>query len=98
MNTNLLKEDLTHVPVWVKLHDVPMAAFSEDGLSLIATKIGKPLMLDSYTSTMCMESWGRCSFARCLIEFRANEMLKESVTVAIPLLDGYGCTTENGVG
>ena len=25
MNTNLLKEDLTHVPVWVKLHDVPMA-------------------------------------------------------------------------
>ena len=68
MDTNLLKEDLTRVPVWVKLHDVPMAVFSEDGLSLIATKIGTPIMLDSFTTTMCLESWGRCSFARALIE------------------------------
>ena len=73
-----------------KLHDVPMAAFSEDGLSLIVTKLGKPVMLDSFTSTMCMESWGRCSFACCLIEVRANDILKESVTMAIPLLDNKG--------
>nr|GEW41440.1 hypothetical protein [Tanacetum cinerariifolium] len=33
-------------------------AFSEDGLSAIATKLGTPLMLDSYTSDMCMQSWG----------------------------------------
>ncbi|PWA36994.1 zinc knuckle CX2CX4HX4C [Artemisia annua] len=94
VNTNILKEDLSHVPVWVKLHDVPLAVFSEDGLSLIATKLGKPIMLDSFTSTMCMESWGRCSFARCLIEVRANEMLKESVTMPIPLLDGAGFSIE----
>lgn len=25
-NASLTKEDLTKVPVWVKLHDVPMAA------------------------------------------------------------------------
>ncbi|GJY28654.1 hypothetical protein Tco_0404421 [Tanacetum coccineum] len=34
----------------VKLHDVPIKAFSEDGLIAIATKLGTPLMLDSYTS------------------------------------------------
>ncbi|GKA48743.1 cytochrome P450 [Tanacetum coccineum] len=39
--------------VWVKHHDVPVTAFSEDGLSVIATKLGTPLMLDSYTSDMC---------------------------------------------
>ncbi|GKC62668.1 hypothetical protein Tco_1095266, partial [Tanacetum coccineum] len=44
---------------WVKLHGVPVIAFSEDGLSVIATKLGTPLMLDSYTSDMCMQSWGR---------------------------------------
>ena len=27
LNTNLLKEDLTNVPVWVKFHDVPLAMF-----------------------------------------------------------------------
>ncbi|GKC47577.1 putative reverse transcriptase domain-containing protein, partial [Tanacetum coccineum] len=36
---NLLKEDVSTVPVWVKLHGVPVTAFSEDGLSAIATKL-----------------------------------------------------------
>nr|GEY34338.1 zinc knuckle CX2CX4HX4C [Tanacetum cinerariifolium] len=37
----------------------------EDCISLIATFIGKPVMLDSYISCMCNDSWGRSSFARC---------------------------------
>ncbi|GJW35321.1 zinc knuckle CX2CX4HX4C containing protein [Tanacetum coccineum] len=65
MDTRLLKEELTRIPVWVKLHDVPIQVFEEDGISLIATFIGKPVMLDSYTSSMCKDSWGRSSFARC---------------------------------
>ncbi|GKA23835.1 hypothetical protein Tco_1231656 [Tanacetum coccineum] len=40
----------------VKLHGIPLTAFSEDGLSVIATKLGTPLMLDSYTSDLCMQS------------------------------------------
>nr|GEV31241.1 hypothetical protein [Tanacetum cinerariifolium] len=32
-DVNLLKEDVGNVPVWVKLHGVPMTAFSKDGLS-----------------------------------------------------------------
>ncbi|GKD11699.1 putative reverse transcriptase domain-containing protein [Tanacetum coccineum] len=51
MNTCLCKEELTHIPVWVKTHDVPIQVFSEDGLSIIASQIGKPVMLDSYTSS-----------------------------------------------
>ncbi|GJZ35069.1 zinc knuckle CX2CX4HX4C containing protein [Tanacetum coccineum] len=39
MNTSLFKEELTRIPVWVKLHDVPVQVFSEDGISLIATQI-----------------------------------------------------------
>nr|GEX55639.1 NB-ARC domains-containing protein [Tanacetum cinerariifolium] len=64
MNTRLLKEELTRISIWVKFHDVPIHVFEEDGISLIATFIGKPVMLDSYTSSMCNESWGRSSFAR----------------------------------
>ncbi|GJX72047.1 hypothetical protein Tco_0309218, partial [Tanacetum coccineum] len=37
----------------VKFHDVPIPVFSEDGLSDIATKLGTPLMVDSYKSVMC---------------------------------------------
>ncbi|GJZ79078.1 zinc knuckle CX2CX4HX4C containing protein [Tanacetum coccineum] len=48
MDTRLLKEELTHIPKWVKLHDVPLQIFEEDGISLIATFIGKRVMLDSW--------------------------------------------------
>ncbi|GJX62245.1 Rop guanine nucleotide exchange factor 5 [Tanacetum coccineum] len=51
---NLLKEDVSTVPVWVKLYGVPVTAFSNDGLSAIATKLGTPLMLHSFTSDMYM--------------------------------------------
>ncbi|GJR10392.1 ribonuclease H-like domain-containing protein [Tanacetum coccineum] len=37
---SLLKEELSHVPVWVKFHDVPLVAYTSDGLSFMATKIG----------------------------------------------------------
>nr|GEV81827.1 early light-induced protein 2, chloroplastic-like [Tanacetum cinerariifolium] len=52
---NLLKEDVGNVLVWVKLHGVPMTAFSEDDLSAIATKLGTPLMLNSYTFDMYLD-------------------------------------------
>ncbi|GKB53528.1 nucleotide-binding alpha-beta plait domain-containing protein [Tanacetum coccineum] len=39
----LRKDEVTKVPVRVKLHKVPLVAYSEGGLSFIATQIGKPL-------------------------------------------------------
>ncbi|GJW40548.1 putative reverse transcriptase domain-containing protein [Tanacetum coccineum] len=92
---NLLKEDVSIVPVWVKLHCVPMTAFNEDGLSAIATKLGTPLMLDSYTSDMCMQSWGRSSFARVMIELRADVELKDNIVVAMPKITREGHYTCN---
>nr|GEW54010.1 hypothetical protein [Tanacetum cinerariifolium] len=67
-SVSLKKGEVANVPVWVKMYNVPVLAYSEDGLSLIATQIGKPIMLDAFTSSMCVESWGRISFARALIE------------------------------
>ncbi|GJR99185.1 beta-caryophyllene synthase [Tanacetum coccineum] len=89
-NENLLKEDVSSVPVWVKLYDVPVTAFSEDGLSAIATKLGTPLMLHSYTSDMCMQSWGRSSYARVMIELKAGVELKDNIVVAMPKITREG--------
>nr|GEV60475.1 hypothetical protein [Tanacetum cinerariifolium] len=61
---------------YVKLYGVPAMAFSEDGLSAIAIKLGTPIMLDSYTSHMCMQSWGSSSYARVMIELQADVELK----------------------
>nr|GFB18947.1 hypothetical protein [Tanacetum cinerariifolium] len=55
-SVSLKKGEVTKVPVWVKLYNVPVLAYSKDGLSLIATQIGKPIMLDAFTSSMCVKS------------------------------------------
>ncbi|GJZ40399.1 cytokinin dehydrogenase 3-like protein [Tanacetum coccineum] len=80
---------------WVKLHGVPVTAFSDDGLSAIATKLVTPIMLDSYTSDMCMQSWGRSSYARVMIELRADLELKDNIVVAIPRIQEEGHYTCN---
>ncbi|GJS75441.1 hypothetical protein Tco_0725322 [Tanacetum coccineum] len=56
-------------------------AFSEDGLSVIATKMGTPIMLDFYTSDMCMQSWGRSSYARVMVELKSDVELKDNIVV-----------------
>ncbi|GJY96006.1 RNA-directed DNA polymerase, eukaryota, reverse transcriptase zinc-binding domain protein, partial [Tanacetum coccineum] len=94
LDENLLK-DVSTISVWVKLHGVPVTAFSEDGLSAIATKLGTPLMLDSYTSDMCMQSWGRSSYARVMIELRADVELKDNIVVAMPKITREGHYTCN---
>ncbi|GKA76964.1 hypothetical protein Tco_0783425 [Tanacetum coccineum] len=88
---NLLKEDVANVLVCVKLHGVPVMAFIEDGLSAIATKLGTPLMLDSYTSDMCMQSWGRSSYVRAMIKLWADVELKDTI------MDKYPKNISSGV-
>ncbi|GKG39469.1 hypothetical protein Tco_0463614, partial [Tanacetum coccineum] len=59
-------------------------------MSAIATKLGTPLMLDTYTSDMRMQSWGMSSYARATIELRADVELKDTIMVAMPKLIGEG--------
>ncbi|GJV06150.1 retrotransposon protein, putative, ty1-copia subclass [Tanacetum coccineum] len=87
MDTRLCMKELTRIPAWVKIHDVPIQVFSEDRLSIIASQTGKSIMLNSNTSLICIESWGRSSFARCLIEIDAEDILKESLTMGVPLIE-----------
>nr|GEU50456.1 hypothetical protein [Tanacetum cinerariifolium] len=82
-----LEEDVRTFSVWVKLHGVHVTAFSEDALSAIATKLGTPLMLDSYISDMCMQSWGRSSYARVMVELRADMEFKDNIVVVMPKIN-----------
>ncbi|GJX27016.1 hypothetical protein Tco_0233312 [Tanacetum coccineum] len=94
-NFSLKIGEVTSVPVWDKLHGVPILTYSEDGLSLIATQIGKPLLFDAFTSSMCVESWSWINFARALIEVSSESELKSKVTMAIPNEEGDGYTKEH---
>ncbi|GKB88443.1 hypothetical protein Tco_0960715 [Tanacetum coccineum] len=47
-------------------------------------------MLDSCTSAMCTDSWGRSSYARSMVELRADVELKDTLVVAISKFMGEG--------
>nr|GEV43432.1 hypothetical protein [Tanacetum cinerariifolium] len=67
--------------------NISMAAFTGDGLSIIASKLGSHMLIDSYRTTMCEESLGRNSYTRALIELNAENVMKDQFVAAIPLLD-----------
>ncbi|GJU84708.1 hypothetical protein Tco_1292254 [Tanacetum coccineum] len=85
---NLTKEDLMKVLVWVQLHNVPMVAFISDRLSMIATKLGNSIMLDSHKSAISMESCGRSSVAHALIELEATCVFNDMLVVENFKLEG----------
>ncbi|GJS77179.1 integrase, catalytic region, zinc finger, CCHC-type containing protein [Tanacetum coccineum] len=82
-NVSLKCDEVTKVPVWVKLYNVPLVAYLEDRLSLIDTQVGKPIMLDAFTSSMRADSWGRICFARALIEVNAELMRLSSACESV---------------
>ncbi|GJW10216.1 protein kinase, ATP binding site-containing protein [Tanacetum coccineum] len=91
---SLLKEELSRVPLWLKFHDVVLVAFISDGLSLIATKSVTLMMLDLYTKSMCLVSWGRSNYARILIEINACNDFSDNMIMDILNIDGSGYTKE----
>nr|GEW04727.1 hypothetical protein [Tanacetum cinerariifolium] len=72
-----------------------VTAFNNDGLSAIATKLDTPVMLDSYTADMCMQSWLRSSYARVIIELHADVELKDNIVMAMPKIKEVGYYTCN---
>ncbi|KAI8533106.1 hypothetical protein RHMOL_Rhmol11G0270200 [Rhododendron molle] len=73
---HLTKGAFSSVPVWVKLYNVPLESWTEDGLSYIASYIGNPLYLDDFT-----QNHSRLTFARVCIEVEAAKEIPKSFVV-----------------
>ncbi|GJY05949.1 RNA-directed DNA polymerase, eukaryota, reverse transcriptase zinc-binding domain protein [Tanacetum coccineum] len=108
---NLLKEDVSTIPVWVKLHGVHVTAFSEDGLSCnTPQKSGQRSGMFPSLHAQWPQNEPRLyelkrrlllklsSYARVMIELRADVELKDNTVVAMPKIIGEGhyiCAGEN---
>ncbi|GKC04038.1 putative reverse transcriptase domain-containing protein [Tanacetum coccineum] len=64
-------------------------------VNILKEDVGTPLMLDSYTSDMCMQSCGKSSYARAMIELRADVELRDNIVAAMPKITGEGYYTCN---
>ncbi|KAJ6376465.1 hypothetical protein OIU76_025586 [Salix suchowensis] len=72
-------EEMSIVPVWIKLPNLPLKCWSSNCLSKIASVIGKPILSDKSTSSMA-----RLSYARILVEIDIFNDLPQSIDICLP--------------
>lgn len=68
------KDKLATMPVWIQLHGINYAYWSEKFLSKLVSRIGRPLWTDQVTSGK-----GRVDYARVLVEVNTNLEVVKSV-------------------
>jgi len=71
--------DMTKLPTWVKLPNLPLRCWTPLCLSKIGSMIGKPIHCDIPTATM-----SRLSYARILVEVDLLQELPNAIQVVLP--------------
>ncbi|GJR76471.1 RNA-directed DNA polymerase, eukaryota, reverse transcriptase zinc-binding domain protein [Tanacetum coccineum] len=75
------KKDPETLPCWIKLYNVPLEAWTVEGISAIASGLGKPLIMDKTTARLCKEGTGNFGYARVLVEISAKKEFKEGIEI-----------------
>lgn len=65
------KFEPTKLPIWIKMSNVPLEAWTVKGIGALASRVGKPLIMDAVTAGMCQVVMGRVGYARVLVEVQA---------------------------
>ncbi|PWA91582.1 hypothetical protein CTI12_AA007890 [Artemisia annua] len=78
---NMQKVEPSKMPVWVKMVDIPLEAWSVEGISALASSIGMPFLMDTVTAAMCHKGMGNLGYARVLVEIPAEKGLKKSIEI-----------------
>ncbi|KAL7617850.1 hypothetical protein Lser_V15G03005 [Lactuca serriola] len=78
------------VPLWIKIFDIPIELWTEEGLNTIASNLGNPLAFDSLTETKCESGKGLAGYASVLIEMVATEEWPDEIEILVPKLNGSG--------
>ncbi|KAL2224829.1 UNVERIFIED_CONTAM: hypothetical protein Sindi_2936700 [Sesamum indicum] len=79
----LRKLQHTQVPVWIKLRHLPVEFWTEEGLSTVASGVGKPLYPDAITRACT-----RLDFARVCVMVDVTSNLPKHIIIMNPDEDG----------
>ncbi|XP_038994117.1 uncharacterized protein LOC120118005 [Hibiscus syriacus] len=73
-----LNFDLSKIPIWVHLFNVPLELYSQAGLSYIASGIGIPISMDSVTTSKT-----RLEFAKICVEIEVEDVIPKTLEVVL---------------
>ncbi|GKE89132.1 RNA-directed DNA polymerase, eukaryota, reverse transcriptase zinc-binding domain protein [Tanacetum coccineum] len=75
------KVEQTKVPLWVTIVNVPLEAWSSEGISALASSLGRPLIMDNMTARRYQFREGRLDYARILVEFDVMKGCKDKIEI-----------------
>ncbi|GKB83822.1 RNA-directed DNA polymerase, eukaryota, reverse transcriptase zinc-binding domain protein [Tanacetum coccineum] len=78
-NGHLWEAKPDKIPLWIKMYDVPLEAWTSKGISTLASGLGKPLIMDKMTARMCQFGKGRIGYARCSKRPRSEEEKRQDI-------------------
>nr|GEV04229.1 hypothetical protein [Tanacetum cinerariifolium] len=81
IDLNLDNTKLERIPLWVKLCNVPLEAWTVKGISALASILGKPLVMDFTIANKCKQGIGMVRYARVLIKVNAKKILANDVEI-----------------
>ncbi|KAL2235464.1 UNVERIFIED_CONTAM: hypothetical protein Sindi_1278600 [Sesamum indicum] len=73
----------SQVPIWIKLRHLPMEYWTTEGLSTVASGVGKPLYPDAITRACT-----RLDYARVCVMLDATQELHKHIIIMTPDEDG----------
>nr|GEV82469.1 zinc knuckle CX2CX4HX4C [Tanacetum cinerariifolium] len=79
INMCIDKTEPDKLPLWVKLCNIPLEAWTVNGISALVSRIVKPLIMDAVTASICKLGVGRIGFARVLVEIQAKKGLHDKI-------------------
>ncbi|GJV99439.1 RNA-directed DNA polymerase, eukaryota, reverse transcriptase zinc-binding domain protein [Tanacetum coccineum] len=77
----MIKVEPKKMPVWVKINQVPLEAWSTKGISALDSSLGKHVVMDSMTASMCYKGIGNLGYAKVLVEMDAAKELKNEIKI-----------------
>ncbi|GJW70337.1 RNA-directed DNA polymerase, eukaryota, reverse transcriptase zinc-binding domain protein [Tanacetum coccineum] len=78
---NMEMNEPTVIPLWVRLMNVLMEAWTVKGISKIASSLGKPIIMDAMTTNLCQYGSGRVGYARVLVEIAVKNGFQEEIEI-----------------
>ncbi|PWA88738.1 ATPase, F1/V1/A1 complex, alpha/beta subunit, Zinc knuckle CX2CX4HX4C [Artemisia annua] len=73
------------LPVWVKMSNVPLEGWSLKRVSALASNLGKPMVIDNMTASMCYKGVGNLDYARVLVEINAEKEINMRLKCSIEI-------------
>nr|GEV28212.1 hypothetical protein [Tanacetum cinerariifolium] len=77
----IIKESPCKIPIWIRLINIPIEAWSDRGISALASRLGRHIKMDQVKTDMCRVGARRLGYARVLIEINAEDKLFDKIKI-----------------